>query len=62
MVMEITLEKSTGMLMKAKDKAKISGMICDPSTGEPKYWLLGSWLSHIDIEKYDPKKKSWGET
>lgn len=37
-------------------------MICDPKTNEPKYRLVGSWLSHIDIEKYDPKKKSWGNT
>ena len=60
--MEINLEKSYTMFQKAKDKAKISGMICDPKTNEPKFWLIGSWLSHIDIEKYDPKKKSWGNT
>jgi len=48
--MEIHLEKSSGMMMKAKDKAKIHGMIKDPKTGEPKFRLVGSWLSHIDCE------------
>lgn len=32
----------------------MSGIVEDPVTKEPKFWITGSWLSHIDIEKFNP--------
>jgi hypothetical protein len=31
----------------------------DPKTKEKKFRITGSWLSHIDIEKWEPPTKSW---
>jgi hypothetical protein len=56
---EIKIEKSNGMFMKAANKAKIEGFVEDPKTKELKHRITGSWLSHIDIEKFDSKSKSW---
>ena len=45
---------TTGLFLKAKDKAKVQGFAYRNGSNKAEYRLTGSWLDKLEMEKHQP--------
>jgi hypothetical protein len=49
----------TGLFLKNRDKAKVVGHTYKAGSSTPAFRLTGSWLDHLDVDRYDEARDTY---